>query len=333
MQALLAQCRTIGVEMIHNTKCESIDHNNDDYQITTDSETFVAPNVFGCDGAYSFVRSQMPGAPALNYCGHITLGGVVRDYNPKQHILLGCGLTFLAFRCGAKDAYVILFQKMDEEAALTISKKSRAEQIKYFMGKAEQMDEMLPNIDPQIYFCLPANQLESVCATTESGINLLGDAAHTMTPMSGLATAAALDDVYHMFLSLQKEPSLGRAVAFYQEKFAGIGQKYLDYSRAKFLDPFMSQTAEGQAERLQKIRELGVREFMKGTVDLTQPMRFGLELPAGGGKKAAPNKQRVWQAKTKQSPGFVESQSQDKASADADTAGAQVAAAPGNVNH
>ncbi|GAA1875659.1 NAD(P)/FAD-dependent oxidoreductase [Pseudonocardia ailaonensis] len=207
-------------------------------------DTVEADLIVGADGAWSRVRPLVsPARPEYSGVTFVELRITdVDEAHPEIAALVGDGMLFaLGDRKGLLcqrngHGVVRVYAAFAAELGAT---HERADLYRIFEGWGAPLLRLLDECEPAVVdrpmFALPVpHTWEHV-----PGVTLLGDAAHLMSPFSGLGANTAMLDGADLALAIAEEPDLSAAVRRYE----------------RLMFPRAARNAEGAAEGLAGILE------------------------------------------------------------------------------
>lgn len=220
----------------------------------------------GADGINSLVRETMYPGIVKKYLGHISLGGIVDISLPKRNFIYAPNKLCVTFPCGGDKSYAIMFMPKPENW-LKSSCKTREEQLELFRGWSLNVDEILDKLAVEQYFCLESFGLPALPSYAVNSIYLVGDAAHAMTPVSGLGAALALEDVS----ALNDALALKSSDEYYDNQIQIRAKAFHDFCAKFFIAPLLNGSLESYEERMRAIRNISPEIALQPLLELTQP--------------------------------------------------------------
>ncbi len=184
----------------------------------------IADLIIGADGIYSAVRKNILPHINLHYTGYIQLLGILRGPDKfDHHFVWGKNRYSIVFPIA--DKRCLIYQALPYEANTIKKLATRQDKIALFRGWAHEVDSVLDVYekslsDPDMqghFFCDEAYYSEPFTPWYAGRTVLIGDAAHPMGSIYGLAANVALEDTHALVDFLQKEMHVETALIKYQQ--------------------------------------------------------------------------------------------------------------------
>jgi 2-polyprenyl-6-methoxyphenol hydroxylase-like FAD-dependent oxidoreductase len=169
-----------------------------------DGGELSADLIVACDGVRSRLRAQMHG-DSLHYLGLSGVGGVVR--RPVSHPLiaagtfmtLGRGKSFFVSEYGGGAAIWFLTMHATEKQFLPLAPSGLRELVQREVGDwHEPISELISNTQDSDLTVRDLYDREPLPVAHTTGVVLLGDACHPMTPFRGQGGNAAMTDALRL---------------------------------------------------------------------------------------------------------------------------------------
>lgn len=189
-------------DIIYQQAVTHIAYHDQTYHLMTDTdEQYSADILVGADGINSKVTAWLN--PQLTtqkeYSGHYSLGGIVKDFTIKNNFIVGHQLTCVSFPCKIH-YYTIMFYPVDKPDEVP---QSWGSAIEWLRPQSSEVQEILDHISPEQNFCLPAYESKIFASySANDSCFIIGDAAHAISPMSGIVTSFCIEDAYHLCNSI-----------------------------------------------------------------------------------------------------------------------------------
>lgn len=175
-------------------KCLSIEKERNFFSIhTACGKTHKADVIVGAYGINSIVREYVSETIRKIYLGHISLGGIVSKKVAKNNFIFSKHKFCTYLPCANGQYYTLISMPMKK--GLLKNYTTKRQQISMLKGWSEEVDNILDHLLPEHYFCLESYGISNIKQVAQDDIYLIGDAAHALTPISGLGTGLGMEDI------------------------------------------------------------------------------------------------------------------------------------------
>jgi salicylate hydroxylase len=219
----------------------------------------------GCDGVHSAIRNQMIG-DTRHYLGIASLqgwcakapAGLALDGGPVM--VLGRGSTLFMLKAREGIGWSLTMRAPEKQFDGVSSAALREHAVAATRGWAASFERVVDESDPGdmrvLGGCYDKKPLTKAC---ESGVALLGDAAHPMTPFRGEGANTAMQDSLVLAGALTNSGlKLGAALSFYEREMLDRSRKYVLLSRKAALE---MHTTSWWAQRMRNTK-LRIANFL-----------------------------------------------------------------------
>lgn len=225
------------VELIVNQSISKIEQHEDTVEISiTSKDSIFCDVLIGADGTRSFVREQVGINVDLLHYDHAMffnkypITNSVEELN-RLYVDENGGLAYF-YPINDKEVRCVLGFNSIDASQIKESKdpKFLKERLKKFVTESDDMLEKIDNLDNFITFPLCKMLTEKYF---EGRVLLLGNAAHSIHPITGQGMNLAIEDtdeLYHWLIKyFDKEIDIDQALSSYQEKRFTINEKVVAY--------------------------------------------------------------------------------------------------------
>lgn len=251
-------------DIMYQHAVSHIAYEDEQYHLMTEKDVeFKSEILIGADGINSKVAAWLN--PQLNtlkeYSGHYSLGGIVKDLVINNNFVVGHNILCTSFPC-KHECYTIMFYPVDLKSEGLKDWDSASD---WLSQQSLEMNQIIEHIDFEQRFYLPA--YESKVFSNFSAKNscfLIGDAAHAISPMSGISASFGIEDAYHLCGSISSMQSND-----YSEKMLKRSFSLKNFSRRHFTDTLHLDTTAYE-ERLRLMSTAVLSESAKMLAHFTQ---------------------------------------------------------------
>ena len=233
--------------------------------------------VVGADGTHSVIRSHVLGQKLeRRYVGYVNWNGLVpasEDIAPLDSwdIYVGNGQRASVMPVGG-DRFYFFFDVPLPKGTERNSERFKQELSEHFSGWAEPVQNLIQQIDPEKTNRVEIHDIEPLEALVKGRIALIGDAAHSTSPVLGQGGCQAMEDAwalanYLVTTNLSVEDALIRYEDSRKERVADIvlgARKRSNMTHAKEPEKTEQWYAELATEDGQKIMDAISRTITAG---------------------------------------------------------------------